>query len=175
MSAPDHVQQTALAVTRAVGSPASIVIHSLLFLGSFALAFFGFVAFERMLLVLTTLVSLEAIYLAIFIQMTINYQARAIAAVEEDIDEIQEDVGEIHENVEEMTEDVEEIQKDVDEIQKDVDEIQEDVTEMSEDVEELEESETEDEKRKREQMKTLSTIEATLLKLADDIERLKNR
>ncbi len=143
MSTHDPVQQTALAITRAVGSPTSIVIHSFLFLGSFALAFLGFVAFDRMLLILTTLVSLEAIYLAIFIQMTINYQGRAIAAVEQDIDEIQEDVGEIHENVEEMTEDVEEIQKDVDEIQKDVDEIQEDVVEMSEDVEELEESETE--------------------------------
>ena len=165
---PDPAQRFALAITRAVGSPASIVVHSILFAGSFVLAFVGIVPFDRMLLILTTIVSLEAIYLAIFIQMTINYQGAQIAAVTEDIDEIQEDVGEIQEDVEEMTEDVEEIQKDVDEIQ-------EDVTEMSEDVGELEESETEDEKRKREQMKTLSTIEATLLKLADDIERLKNR
>ena len=165
---PDPAQRFALAITRAVGSPASIVVHSILFAGSFVLAFVGIVPFDRMLLILTTIVSLEAIYLAIFIQMTINYQGAQIAAVTEDIDEIQEDVGEIQEDVEEMTEDVEEIQKDVDEIQ-------EDVTEMSEDVGELEESETEDEKRKREQMKTLSTIETTLLKLADDIERLKNR
>ena len=172
---PDPTQRFALAITRAVGSPASIIVHSILFAGSFVLAFMGIVPFDRMLLILTTIVSLEAIYLAIFIQMTINYQARAIAAVEEDIDEIQEDVGEIHENVEEMTEDVEEIQKDVDEIQKDVDEIQEDVTEMSEDVAELEESETEDEKRKSEQRAILSGIEATLLKLADDIEKMKAR
>ena len=165
---PDPAQRFALAITRAVGSPASIIVHSILFAGSFVLAFMGIVPFDRMLLILTTIVSLEAIYLAIFIQMTINYQGAQIAAVTEDIDEIQEDVGEIQEDVEEMTEDVEEIQKDVDEIQ-------EDVTEMSEDVGELEESETEDEKRKREQMKTLSTIETTLLKLADDIERLKNR
>ena len=162
-------------ITAWVGSPTSVVLHTVIFASAFVTAAFGEVSWDTMLLVLTTIVSLEAIYLAIFIQMTINYQGAQIAAVTEDIDEIQEDVGEIQEDVEEMTEDVEEIQKDVDEIQKDVDEIQEDVTEMSEDVGELEESETEDEKRKREQMKTLSTIEATLLKLADDIERLKNR
>ncbi len=158
----------ALSVTRAVGSPASIIFHTILFAGSFFIAYEGVVEFDRMLLVLTTIVSLEAIYLAIFIQMTINFQSQVIAAVEEDIGEIQEDV-------EEMTEDVEEIQKDVDEIQKDVDEIQEDVDEMSEDVEELEESETEDEKRKSEQRQMLTGIEATLRQLAQDIEKLKGR
>jgi uncharacterized protein YoxC len=169
------IQQTALSVTRAVGSPASIVIHTILFAGSFGLAIFGIVPFERMLLILTTLVSLEAIYLAIFIQMTINYQGTQIAEVTEDIDEIQEDVGEIQEDVEEMTEDVEEIQKDVDEIQKDVDELQEDVEDVTEGVDELEESESEDEKRKEEQRAMLTGIESTLRKLAEDIERLKGR
>ncbi len=172
---PDKKQQLALSITRAVGSPTSIIVHSVLFLGSFALSGLGIVSLDRMLLILTTIVSLEAIYLAIFIQMTINYQGAQIAEVTEDIEEIQEDVGEIQEDVEEMTEDVEEIQKDVDEIQKDVDEIQEDVVEMSEDVEELEESETEDEQRKREQRAMLTGIEATLRKLAEDIERLKGK
>lgn len=175
MSSPDRIQETALSVTRAVGSPASIVIHTILFAGSFGLALFGVVPFDRMLLILTTLVSLEAIYLAIFIQMTINYQGRVIAAVEENLDEIQEDVGEIQEDVSEMTEDVEEIQKDVDEIQKDVDELQEDVEEVTEGVDELEESESEDEKRKEEQRAMLTGIEATLRQLAEDIEKLKGR
>jgi peptidoglycan hydrolase CwlO-like protein len=85
------------------------------------------------LLVLTTLVSLEAIYLSIFIQLSVNHQARALANVEKDIDEIQEDVEEIAEDVEEIAEDVEDIAEDVEEMQEDIDEIQEDFEEISED------------------------------------------
>lgn len=120
------IQKTALSITGWVGSLQSILLHTLVFMGSFAAVIAGFVSFDRMLLVLTTLVSLEAIYLSIFIQMTINIQQAAIEEVEHDIDEIQEDVDEI--------------QEDIDEIQEDVDEIQEDVEEISEDVEEIAEA-----------------------------------
>lgn len=150
------VQKFALSVTRWVGSPASIIIHTLLFAGSFLAVVLNLIEFERMLLILTTIVSLEAIYLAIFIQMTINYQGQAIAEVEQNIDEIQEDV--------------EEIQEDVEEISEDVDELQEDIEEIVEDDESEEEAE---EKRKREQKETLETIEDTLQKLIADIEFLK--
>ena len=64
---------------------------------------------DRVLLVLTTIVSLEAIYLAIFIQMTINRTTAQLEEVEEDIEEISEDIGVIQENVEDIQEDVEEI------------------------------------------------------------------
>ena len=143
---PDNLQKTALAVTRWIGSPSSIVIHTVLFLLSFLAAAFGFLEWNSMLLVLTTIVSLEAIYLAIFIQMTLNYQSQMIAAVEKDIDEIQEDV----------------------------EEIQEDVDELQEDVEDIEESEDADERRKADQTKTLETIHADLQRLLTDIEHLKN-
>ena len=103
---PDNLQKTALAVTRWIGSPSSIVIHTVLFLLSFAAAALRFLEWNSMLLVLTTIVSLEAIYLAIFIQMTLNYQSQMIAAVEKDIDEIQEDVEEIQEDVDELPKDV---------------------------------------------------------------------
>jgi len=99
------VKKIARVATRWVGSLQSIVVHTLVFAGSFTVVLFGFIEFDRMLLMLTTVVSLEAIYLAIFIQMTINEQAA-------DIDEIQEDIEEIQEDVEEMQEDVEEIQED---------------------------------------------------------------
>lgn len=105
----DKFKKTAMAVTRWVGSPTSIVVHTLVFLSSFATVLFGLIEFDRMLLVLTTLVSLEAIYLSLFIQMTVNYQAETIEEVEHDIDEIQEDIDEIQEDVEEMQEDVEEM------------------------------------------------------------------
>ncbi|MBI5645249.1 DUF1003 domain-containing protein [Candidatus Kaiserbacteria bacterium] len=145
MSQPNNVQKIALAVTRSIGSPASIAIHSILFLISFVLAFTGWISFDRMFLILTTIVSLEAIYLAIFIQMTLNYTTESIEEVAEDIEEIQEDVGEIQENV---------------------DELQEDVEEMSED-------EVAEESRKTEQKHTLVTIQNDLRKLMQDIEKLQ--
>ncbi len=109
-----------------IGSPQSILLHTTFFVGIFSLRFFG-VAAADILLILTTIVSLEAIYLSIFIQMTVNRHA-------EELEEVSEDIEEIQENVEEIQEDVEEIQKDVDEIQEDVDEIQEDVEEIQEDA-----------------------------------------
>ena len=101
----------AVRATRWIGSTSSILIHTTLFIIAFALYFFGF-DFNKILLVVTTIVSLEAIYLSIFIQMSLNKHA-------EDLDEVAQDV-------EEIQEDVDEIQKDVDEIQEDVEDIQED-------------------------------------------------
>lgn len=86
---------------RWVGSPSSIIVHTIFFLLSFILVYLG-IALEKVLLVLTTAVSLEAIYLAIFIQMTVNRNTESLEEVEVDIDEIQEDLDEIQENVEEV-------------------------------------------------------------------------
>ncbi|HWP61015.1 MAG TPA: hypothetical protein VN495_00215, partial [Candidatus Paceibacterota bacterium] len=88
-------RNAALSVTRWIGSPSSLVIHTILFILSFLAVSGGFINFTDMLLVLTTIVSLEAIYLSIFIQMTINFTTASLEEVEQDIDEIQEDVGEI--------------------------------------------------------------------------------
>lgn len=157
MNDPKDLERAALAITRAVGSLSSIIIHSLAFGASFLLAFLDIVSFDRMLLVLTTIVSLEAIYLAIFIQMTINYQQQDIAEVQEDVEEIQEDV--------------EEIQEDVGELQEDVEEISEDVEEM---VVEGESEEAAEVRRKTEQKQALDDIQSNLRKLLDDVERLKS-
>ncbi|MFA7309697.1 MAG: hypothetical protein WC050_02225 [Candidatus Paceibacterota bacterium] len=154
MSKPNSVQKTALAITRAVGSPLSIAAHSLLFIACFIAAWEGYIAFDRMLLILTTIVSLEAIYLSIFIQMTINYTTQSIEEVAEDIEEIQEDVGEI---------------------QEDVDELQEDVEDISEDVEEMSEEDKAEEQFEAAQQKTLSDIQTDLRKLMQDIDRLQNK
>ena len=51
-------------VTWWIGSPSSIVLHTIFFVVMLALIFIGFNT-DTILLVLTTIVSLEAIYLAI--------------------------------------------------------------------------------------------------------------
>ena len=54
-----------------IGTPMSLIIHTVFFISMLSLIFFG-VSSDRILLILTTLVSLEAIYLSIFIQMGVN-------------------------------------------------------------------------------------------------------
>ncbi|MDE3214181.1 MAG: DUF1003 domain-containing protein, partial [Bacteroidota bacterium] len=116
MALPDSrrlkLERAAEATTRWIGSFSSLIIHSVFFLISFALSVLHYLSWGSMLLILTTIVSLEAIYLSIFIQMTVNRNSQAIEI-------IQEDVGEIQEDIEDIGEDIDEIQKDVDEIQDD--------------------------------------------------------
>ena len=52
-----------------IGSIQSLIVHTIFFVVSFGLSIFDLVGFDKMLLVLTTVVSLEAIYLAIFISI----------------------------------------------------------------------------------------------------------
>ena len=111
----EHIADIA---TRWIGSTASLVVHTLLFVIAFLLPSLHIVSFDKMLLTLTTIVSLEAIYLAIFIQMSVNKNSQDIEEIQEDVEEIQEDIEEIQEDVEEMQEDVEEIQEDVEELQE---------------------------------------------------------
>lgn len=151
---PNKMEKTAMAVTRWIGSAQSILLHTVVFAAVIFMLFEKVFSFNVLILVFNTAVSLEAIYLALFIQMTVNYQSRSIAEVEKDIDEIQEDV---------------------EEIQGDVDEIQEDVEDISEDVEEMSEEEKEEDRIHAEHNKTLADIQNDLKKLMNDIEKLQEK
>jgi peptidoglycan hydrolase CwlO-like protein len=104
-------------LTAWIGSIASLVVHTILFIGVFIAIIFG-APVDKSLLVLTTIVSLEAIYLSILIQMSVNRASQVLEDVEEDIGEIQEDVEEIQEGVEEMEEEIDEIQEDIGNIEE---------------------------------------------------------
>ncbi|MBC7981904.1 hypothetical protein H7X65_02395 [Candidatus Parcubacteria bacterium] len=120
-------------VSKSIGSIWSLYIHTGIFLLSFLLIILG-VSTEEVLLTLTTLVSLEAIYLSIFIQMAVNKNTESLEEVEEDLGEIQEDIDEIQEGVDSIEEDIDEIQEDVEEIEEDVDEIEEGDTKREKEV-----------------------------------------
>ncbi len=143
-----------------VGSTSSLALHTILFIFAFLLIGFG-VPTEEVLLVLTTIVSLEAIYLAIFIQMTVNKNTASLAVVEEDLDEIQEDLDEIQE-------DVDEIQVDIDEIQEDVDDIQESHEDLAEDIDVIEDKDT---KRDREIGEKFTKIDQQLEIILNEIKK----
>lgn len=92
-------------ITRWVGSIASVILHTLVFIAAFILGILHLADWDTILLVLTTVVSLEAIYLAIFIQMSVNQNTESLREVEEDVDEIQKDIDAIEQDVDEIQED----------------------------------------------------------------------
>jgi len=141
-------------ITKWIGSVQSLVTHSVFFIAAFAASIFGFASWTAMLLIVTTIVSLEAIYLAIFIQMTVNRHTHELREVSEDVEDIQEDLEEISEDVEGLGENVEEIQ---------------------EDIEEMTEEEQQEELRKKKQTVTLDRLTADIKTLLTDIEEFKKR
>jgi uncharacterized membrane protein len=180
INTPPHdeffLEKIAIGATKKIGSLPSLIIHSIFFVGIFALQWFGF-TFDKIMLILTTVVSLEAIYLSIFIQMTINRQARQIEEVSEDVEDIQENVEEISKDVEEIQEDVEEIQEDAKEISEDMEGIQEHIESIEENVEDLSEGFEKEEKADAEEhaqdQQKIAKIEHVLEELLREVKTLK--
>ena len=85
-------------VTQWIGTTSSILVHTIFFIGMFSLIFFGW-SLDQILLMLTTLVSLEAIYLALFIQMTVNKANESIEDVEESIEDVEESIEDVEKDI----------------------------------------------------------------------------
>ncbi len=169
-------------ISRWIGSPQSLLAHTIVFFGAFSIALFGLAAWDTVLLAVTTVVSLEAIYLAIFIQMSVNRAEVSLAEVEEGVAEIEENIDDmsvdiegIEKDVAEISEDIEGIEKDVAEIEENIDGVSENIEEMQGEIEDLSEEESKDDIRKKRQEVTLGAITTTLEKLLADIEALKER
>ena len=154
-----------------IGSVTSLVLHTILFIVAFTLPLAGLVPWEIMLLVLTTVVSLEAIYLALFIQITVNRNTAQLREVEEDIDEIQEDVEELGEDVEDIQEDIEEISEDIDEIQEDVEEMSDEEREEAEGERRIKAEKVTAERKERRENKAFDEAK-TLEQLSKDVQRV---
>lgn len=105
----NELEKLSFKITNLIGTPMSVIIHTVVFASFFSLIFFG-VSLNLVLLILTTLLSIEAIYLALFIQITVNRNTRSLEEVEEDIEEIQEDVEGLEDDVEEISEEIDDIQ-----------------------------------------------------------------
>jgi len=139
------LEKIAVKMTEWIGTTQSLIVHTFLFGGALGLILFGFDS-AKILLLLTTVVSLEAIYLSVFIQMTVNRNTKSLEEVEEDIEGIQEDVEGLEGDVEEISEEIEDIQ--------------------AEDVKDnLEEAQAKD---------SLKNIEEDLEKLQNDISSLRD-
>lgn len=177
------IERLAVKMTEWVGTPTSIVIHSLLFAGAFLVYFMG-VAFDTILLVLTTIVSLEAIYLSLFIQLSVNRTSESLEEVEEDLGEIQEDVEGLEGGFGEIQEDVEGLEGNVKHIRRNVEELEADVEDISEDIDrfylEDDKEQSQEQVAHVESSKSLQNIEKEIISLSrgiialrDDLEVLK--
>lgn len=158
------LEKIALGAPKYIGSLPSIILHSCFFVGIFSLQWLGF-EFDQVLLILTTVVSLEAIYLSIFIQMTVNHQARQLSEVSEDVEDISEEVKEIGEDVEDIQENVEDISEDVEEISEEVEEL----------GEEMEKEEVENTEKTAEESRKIDHLESILQELLSEIKALKEK
>src|SRR5690606_25651171 len=95
---------------------------------SFVFYFLGF-DLTNILLVLTTIVSLEAIYLSILIQLSVNLQTKKLESIQEDVEDIQEDVEEINEDDDEDV-DIKTINDKMNEVQKTLGKLMKEVVEL---------------------------------------------
>lgn len=84
MENTSKLEQMAESAAVWIGSVASLIVHTVLFALMFALHFCG-VTISNILLIATTIVSFEAIYLNIFVQMTVNKHSKHLKKHTEDI------------------------------------------------------------------------------------------
>ncbi len=169
-----QLESLAIRLTEAIGTPISIIVHTALFVIAFLFYFAG-VAFETILLVLTTIVSLEAIYLSLFIQLSVNKNTASLEEVEEDIEEIQEDVEGLEGEFDEIQEDVEGLEGNIKKLRENVTELGVGVEDISDDIEKLgDETPSEEELIHIQSNKSLKNIEKEILTLSTGILALKD-
>jgi hypothetical protein len=163
------VEKVAVKITEWVGTPLSIVVHTIIFATAFLVYFLG-VSLEIVLLVMTTFLSIEAIYLSLFIQLSVNRTTESLEEVEEDLGEIQEDVEGLEGGIKRIRRNVAELESDVENISEDIDRyyLEDDKEASQEQVAHVESS------------KSLQNIERELIMLSkgiialrDDLENLK--
>lgn len=94
-------------ITQWIGTTQSIILHTIFFTGMGLWFLFDASRRDHILLVLTTLVSLEAIYQMLFLQLTVNLQGVDLTQVKSSMEEVNETIEEMQESVEELTEESE--------------------------------------------------------------------
>lgn len=179
----DELEKFAIRITEWIGTPASIIVHTFLFISAFFFYYVG-VELNTVMLVVTTIVSLEAIYLSLFIQLSVNVTKESLEDVEEDLGEIQEDVEGLEGGFGEIAEDVEGLEGNVKKMRRNVEELEADVEDISEDIDKFYLEEDKEVSQGKvahvESSRSLQNIEKEIINLSrgiialrDDLEALK--
>lgn len=89
MTPHEKLEEIAESTAVWIGSLQSLLAHTILFVLMFALHFFG-VSISNILLIATTIVSFEAIYLNIFVQMTVNKHSKHLKKHAEEFEKLKD-------------------------------------------------------------------------------------
>lgn len=87
MTNHEKLEEVAESTAVWIGSLQSLFIHTIFFLLMFCLHFLG-ISISNILLIATTIVSFEAIYLNIFVQMTVNKHSKHLKKHSEALKEL---------------------------------------------------------------------------------------
>lgn len=90
-----YLEKLSFKLTELIGSPFSLILHTLIIGTVFFLRFVG-ITNNLSLLTLATIFCLEALYLAIFTQIKVNRNTKNLAEVEKSIALIHEEEKEAH-------------------------------------------------------------------------------
>ena len=99
-------------ITSWVGSTASLIFHTISFICAILTHWVFGVSYDSIFLVLTTVVSLEAIYISIFIQRAVNHQSLRLGEVEESIDDVEEALDDVEEALDDAEDSMDDIATD---------------------------------------------------------------
>lgn len=88
-------EKISIRLTRLIGSPISLIFHTIAFGAFFILRKNGFIT-DSAFLLLTAAICLEAMYMVIFVQMIVARTAKNLMSAEETITRIQEEEDETH-------------------------------------------------------------------------------
>lgn len=113
-------EKFSLRLSHMIGSPISLILHTIAFGGFFILRYLGVVP-NSLLLVLIAAVCLEAIYLVIFIQMIVKNNTTRLTRAQLDIEQIQQEEKDAYKltiNLLHITHQMKTLQQDVDLLKK---------------------------------------------------------
>lgn len=91
----NFLEKFSFSLAKWIGSPISLVLHTLMFGGFFVLRYYG-IATNPVLFILTAAVCLEAIYLVIFIQMIVKNNTYNLTQLQGNVEEIKQEEKEVH-------------------------------------------------------------------------------
>lgn len=120
MVKPNFFEKISFKLAKWIGSPISLILHTVIFGGFFIFRYLGFVT-NSALLVLTAAVCLEAIYLVINVSMIIKNNTKSLTEVREKISQIQQEEEDAHKlliNMLHLAHQIKTIQHDVDVLKK---------------------------------------------------------
>lgn len=95
MVKPTYLEKLSFKLAKWIGSPFSLLLHTIAFGGFFVLRYYGFVS-TPVLIALTAAVVLEAIYLVIFIQMVVKNNTNSLTVLQGNVEEIKQEETEVH-------------------------------------------------------------------------------